>query len=236
MAQTVKERMLEDMRRNCNHRGVVTLSPEALAKRHGLNGHDLAKNLDQLRTEGFLTFAWSHDRITRIRLNRGAISTAALEQRQTLRATFTYPQRVIDYLMQKEQGPDGWIKVTTAEIVSDLANAGVTNENALRVAVSRLVHGGKLEARTETKRRAVVALRFPRPFGQQPKPAEPTPTEAPAPTMPATPELDKYVAARRIASLAPSDNPYLMVSFEPNPIAEEAMVLRHRLDAALKEK
>jgi hypothetical protein len=49
---TIKRKLLDDMVQN------VGILPDELAKRHGLNGHDLAKNLEQLRKEGFIRTVW----------------------------------------------------------------------------------------------------------------------------------------------------------------------------------
>lgn len=59
---TIKDRLLADLRGLADARGRVHLNIFDIALRHGLNGHDATKNLDQLRKAGLVTFRWAEHR------------------------------------------------------------------------------------------------------------------------------------------------------------------------------
>ena len=70
---TIKEKLLADIRAG-------EWNPNLLGKRHGLNGHDLVKNLEQLRKEGFIAFKWGlGDRIEKVWIPKGKQNMTLLE-------------------------------------------------------------------------------------------------------------------------------------------------------------
>jgi hypothetical protein len=86
---TIKEQLLADITANADSRGRLTISLFALAKRNGLNPHDLQKNLFQLEREGVLRLRSGKGKpppgesgsfeVKRVQLNLGRLSTARLE-------------------------------------------------------------------------------------------------------------------------------------------------------------
>lgn len=226
VAATIKMKLFSDISQGHT-------DPEELAKRHGLNGHDLVKNLDQLRKQGLIELKWgAGERIERITLPRSR----------------SVKDRVYNHLAGRSV-MGAWVKAGPKQLNEDLGLVG----NAGGMAVSHLLKEGKLEAKREGSR--IVALRVPlsRPEvvvidegtgsttvidshstnGASSELPAPTPIR---PTMPPTPNLDAYFSARRIARLAPAHNPYLTVEFTENPIAEEALVLRESLARVLDKR
>lgn len=247
----VKQRMLEDIRKHSDPRGRVSISVEQLGKNHGLNGHDLAKNLDQLRTEGFVDITWGvgKTRITKIKLKRGAMNDSLLAQR---RPALTIAERVRQWLTQQPAQMGGWVHVTPTQIRERLGAAAGPG-NAVSVAISDMQARGELEVRKEGAR--IVSMRL---APKEPASAkirtgatvEQIATASPSvsnsavratgaftaaggswikPDMPETPELEKYLAAKRVFMQAPIENKYLRIEFAENPIAEEALKLRKLL-------
>lgn len=241
---TIKQRLLDDIRKHSDTRGRVELSPEALAKRHGLNGHDLAKNLDQLRTEGLIDITWvdGKTRIGKIRLKRGAMNEELLRQR---RPALTIADRVRQWLVQQPSQLGGWVHATPTQIRERLGAAAGPG-NAVSVAISDMQKRGELEVRKEGAR--IVSMRLAPKEPAQAKIRTGAPVEriasasyssnavravvnvgADGPWLPETPELDKYLAAKQVFMKAPIENKYLRIEFDQNPIAEEALKLRDRL-------
>jgi len=71
---TIKRRLFDDLLAHPD------LTPEELAKRHGLNGHDLVKNLEQLRQHGFIDVKMKDEHIVSARIRNGAANMAMLER------------------------------------------------------------------------------------------------------------------------------------------------------------
>lgn len=237
----VKERMFTDLLKHADSSGRVDLTPEAIGKRFGLNGHDLAKNLEQLRKEGFVDLTWRDERMHRIRVRRSKLNELALrDHRRPLSVT----ERVRQWILRAPQQRDGWVVVTPNQIREKLGVQG----NAVSVAISDLQRGGEAEVRKEGMR--IVAVRM-LPKDEAParkaeqNGATPAQIAAVAPRemrpaglsmfakieVPPTPALEQYRVARRMASLAPKDNPYLSVEFSPIPLAEEGLLLLDRLQS-----
>lgn len=72
IAATIKEKLLRAIQGG-------EQDPNVLGHLFGLNGHDLVKNLEQLRKEGFISLKWgAGDRITRVWIPKGAQNMALL--------------------------------------------------------------------------------------------------------------------------------------------------------------
>jgi hypothetical protein len=70
---TIKERLLQAIRGG-------EQDPNVLGHLFGLNGHDLVKNLEQLRKEGFIDMKWgAGDRVTRVRPRKGTDNMRLLQ-------------------------------------------------------------------------------------------------------------------------------------------------------------
>ena len=70
---TIKEKLLKAIQGG-------EKDPSVLGHLFGLNGHDLVKNLEQLRKEGFIAFKWgAGDRIIRVWIPKGAQNMRLLE-------------------------------------------------------------------------------------------------------------------------------------------------------------
>ena len=232
----VKERIFADLLKHADARGRVSLSPEAVGKLHGLNGHDLAKNLDQLRKEGFIEVVWRDERMTKIKVRRGAANEARLNGH---RKPQSVAERVRQWILRAPQQKDGWVVATPVQIREKLGIEG----NAVSVAISDMQRQGEVEVRKEGMRITAVRM-LPKEAPAQPTRNGATPEEVAAVasrtpairpyTMPATPELDKYLAAKRSFHLSPTDNPYITVDFTPSLLGEEALALKRELEEAMR--
>ena len=224
MSITIKETLWSAIQ---EQRRLDSAGIEELGKRFGLNGHDLAKNLDQLGKEGKISVRWSGSRMVSLHLRRKsrADSTAS---------------RVYNWIASRDV-MGAWIEATPNQIRDELKAEG----NAVSVAISDLLRDHRIEARRNDGNRRITALRIPlrrAPLvvvDQQTGSTIVTSGNAqlippPPEAIPDTPNLDAYLSARRIARLAPAHNPYLTIEFTENPIAEEALVLRERLARALE--
>jgi DNA-binding MarR family transcriptional regulator len=238
---TIKEQLMAAITAAADSRGRVDLTPEALGKQHGLSGHDLAKNLDQLRKEGLISVQWDGDRMTRLRLRRGKANEAALAELKP--PVHRHRDNILAWITRQPAGmvggwvelPDGWRSLTAA--------MGVPPDKADSVAVtaSKLTVDGVLEVKREGRR--ISAVRRPMARREEPE-EEPPPGPATAngdgqrgtSVMPDTPMLNAYLSARRIARLAPDDNPYVEVVFEELAIAEEALALREYAHKLIEER
>lgn len=229
---TIKDRLLAAMRDEADTRGRVALSPEALGKRFGLNGHDLAKNLDQLRKEGFIYNPWQRAGVLgRLRVRLGPINYAALDTER-----LSVPDRVERYLTQRIE-PGMWIEITPDQVREAL---GVPVGNGtVASGISNLQRMGRVEVRKTGRR--ITAMRVVR--VEPPLMSTTVTVEGPIEILPytdveipPTPHLDKYISARRMAILAPSDNPYLELTFHRDPIAEEAVELLKVLRTSLAKE
>lgn len=220
---TVKDRLLVELQEYSDSRGRINIGFENLSKRLGLSGHDLTKNLEQLSKEGLVSLAWKADRIVRFNLRRGSLNEKILKEKRPAHKT---KDRVIEWLIRQPVGLGGWVDTNPGAIRSALSGYENHNVNAVPVAVSQLTHEGRIETRKVGKR--IVSIRLaPRPIVKPPASAPTTAGAVPEVPreVPPTPNLNTYIAARRIAHLAPESNPYITVVFEENPIAEEAILL-----------
>lgn len=231
----IKERLLAEIRKEADHRGRLRLPIHTLGKRFGLNNHDLQKNLFQLEKEGLLQIDEQHGAgpdIKRVRLRRGAANEQLLKSKRDEKLTI--PARVRQLIENAPKQQDGWLYVTPTQIRDRLGVQG----NPVSVAISDMQRNELLEVRKEGARIVAVRMTPKTATAARPTPgATPeairaaTPSVQPRPTveLPATPHLEKYIAARRTASLAPEDNPYIEVTFHRDPLAEEAALLRAAL-------
>lgn len=249
MSDTIKERLLADIRQHSDNRGRVSLTPATLAKRHGLNAHDLQKNLFQLEQEGYLRL-----RSTRgSRREPGSFEAAGLrlrvdrlnDDRLTRPPVLSTPDRVRQWVLD-HQDQLGWAAGTPSDIARALG-VDFAPGNRVSQAVSAMLRDGTLTARRDGPRITGLRITVPERSQAPQRAAQPaveppvvtaTVVTAAAPgasvvTVPICPELDKYVAARRMARLTPADNPYLTIQFTEVPIAEEAIRLRDALRACL---
>lgn len=71
---TIKRRLFDDLLAHPD------LTPDELAKRHGLNGHDMVKNLEQLRQHGFIETKLKDEHIISVRVRNGVANMAMLER------------------------------------------------------------------------------------------------------------------------------------------------------------
>lgn len=225
MSTTIKEQLLDEIRKHADPRGRLQISPDELGKRYGLNGHDLVKNLEQLRQQGYIHVQWgAGNRIARVRLQRGQINLDLLARRAEHPANLT--TRILDWLRTQPTEPGGWVRANTASVRDALHDDRV---NLVATRISQMTKKGLLELRKEgryvTHMRPATAPPSTTAARQIPVTTTCAPTPTPATGLPATPNLDRYIAARRIARLAPAENPYLEILFDENPIAEEAIAL-----------
>lgn len=225
---TIKDQLMMTMRDHANNRGIVNMSPEALGKRHGLNGHDLAKNLDQLKKEGLIHDPWVRSgKLGKLRLRMSGVNMQLLGGPQPQHEKRDYgvkSEALRNWMLRQATDEDGWVKVTPREI----SNAVGMDVGA---SVSADVKSGYMEAKRDGK--FITALRI---KGFRPS-IRPVATTTPQPkvsarSIPETPELDAYRRAKRLAMLAPSvPNKYLKFEFTPDPIAEEALLLKAYIEA-----
>lgn len=227
----VKQRIFDDLRRHSDNRGRVSLSPDAIAKRYGLNGHDLVKNLDQLRTQGLIELSWANERIQKIRVRKGALNEAIIaEANQSAVDKLTEAINMLPW----ENGYRVW-DPSNVQRLSGLNSRQVTDALAVLRADDKIIQFGG-----GTRGKRISGVRWKgeaAPNGPTATQVPPVRTASPATPgviLPPTPHLDQYIAARRIATLAPSENPYLAITFERDPLAEEAILLRDRLTEALR--
>jgi hypothetical protein len=258
----IKERLLADIRREVDRRGRYPNPVSVLGKRYGLNHHDLQKNLFQLEKEGYLRVEDSRGgsraseagiEIKRIKLRRGAMNEQLLKEHKPL----TVADKVRQWILRAPQQRDGWVHATPTQIREAIKSEG----NTASVAISDMQRHGELEVRKEGHR--IVAMRMIAKAGTDPvrlkrtdrgaspeqitastyEEVVPPPTASlggsttngPAPEMPATPNLNQYMLARSVWKVAPVvDNPYIHVEFREDPIAEEAIMLKRRLEAVLQ--
>ena len=136
MTATIKERLLEDITQG-------TTDPVELSKRNGLNGHDLVKNLEQLRKEGHISLKWT----------RGGESKR-IERVGLPRRRYSVNDRVYNWLAGRNV-MGAWIDITPAQLNDELKVTG----NAAGVAISNLVKSGRIEARKVSNK--ITALRIP---------------------------------------------------------------------------
>jgi hypothetical protein len=218
---TIKEQLLATMQQHADSRGRVSLTPDALGKRHGLSGHDLVKNLEQLKQEGLLTITWKADRVQRLQLRRGALNESLLRQRKP---ALSGKDRVTNWLLGQPTGPGGWVETNPGAIQAALG----VNGHGIPVAISEMQRSGRLQVRKAGAR--IVAIRFASLGASGPqRPAEEPSTPVPT-ALPDTPLLRQYIQARRFANLAPTANPYISVDFKEDPMAEEAILLLKALE------
>lgn len=228
----IKQQIFADLCKHADNRGRVSLSPEAVAKRHGLNGHDLVKNLDQLRTQGLITFTWANDRVTKIRIRRGALNEAIIATGEP--TSVERLSHAINYLPW-ENGYHVW-DTAAVRTASGLTNSQITDALAVLRASGDLIQfggggRGKRISGVRWKNETAPETPAPQAIRVDPPAVRHEPTQI---TLPSTPHLDQYLSARRIAALAPEENPYLTVTFTRDPVAEEAAMLRDHLKRLLE--
>ena len=109
---TIKEKLLADIRKGEE-------SPDLLGKRYGLNGHDLVKNLEQLRKEGLIRVQWGPgDRIIRVKPNREAENMAALKGHgRHANGKIDYIDRVADAINRLPWGDNGFRVWSRADVM-----------------------------------------------------------------------------------------------------------------------
>lgn len=234
---TIKRRLFDDLRAN------PTLSADELAKRHGLNGHDLVKNLEQLRQQGFIDVTMKDEHVTKVRVRAGAANMALLERPS---AAIWVDQSETAAKLAGAISKLPWLNDDWRQWDPELVRqASGLKGYQVGAALSQLREQGRLQqlgGGGRGKRIEGVRWRGER-RPEQPvahAPAESTNGTVAKPSDPAqaalasppTPELDKYIAARELAAAAPTDNPFITISFEPIPIAEEAITLKRRLEGS----
>lgn len=243
------------LQQHADTRGRVDLSVDRLQTLAGLDAHDVSKTLFELERQGLVKLQTKQigrdqTRILSIRLRRGAVNEAVLSQRPARSESpgeATVPERAWAWLEQQPTTASGWVMATVAAI-SRALDIDPRADNRVGIAVSGWARQGRVALR-KSKAGRIEAIKLgpnASPYAGKPAPPPQTDSEAPAALaageaigavdVPETPALDQYVAARRIANLAPADNPFIRVEFAPNEIAEEALVLKRALEVALRKE
>jgi hypothetical protein len=226
----IKQRMLEHIRKHADSKGRVSTSPDTLGKLFGLNGHDLAKNLDQLSSENLIELVWHAGRMVNIKLRRNNLNEAVLASKAAAKRPVA--ERTRDWLRQQQTQKDGWIYVTPRDIQRAL---GIEAGNPVSVAVSDMQSAGKLETRRQGMR--IIAMRLidaQAPMHKTTESPQPAPTTElsvfahpdvraalngkPAEELPEEPDGVKFLRNYRDALEAAKTNPFIQVN-APNGVA-----------------
>lgn len=234
---TIKEKILTDIASHADTRGRTTLSPDQIAKRHGLNGHDLVKNLEQLRQEGFIDLAWGEGgRVRRVKLKRSALNERRLGSVIRLAPPKSVAESVRQWLLRQPQQKDGWVYATPSSIkeaLGDLAGSGT----AVNVAISDMQTRGLVETKKDGMRITAVRIlpeNLPAPAGPEPRGASVEQIASAAGPgrrvpIPEVPALRQYAQAKQ-AWLQRPDNPYIRIEFDQNDAAEDGLKLLQMLE------
>lgn len=248
---TIKERLLLDIQSG-------EQSPDALGKRYGLNGHDLVKNLEQLRKEGFIHVQWgAGNRIQRVRANPGATNMKLLAaspppaHQATDSTAVVAVANAINKLPWRNESWREWDtelmrKASGLTIFQITRAVGMLREQGRLQQLGGGGRGKRIEGVRWRGERAPDGFRADAPaesVADAPKAAS-EPSQAVRdtiaylkahghgdPELPLTPMLTRYMEAKRIAALVPADNPYITTTFEPDLLAEEAIKLLEQLKA-----
>ena len=241
---TIKEKLLDEIRKG-------EQDPEVLRKRYGLNGHDLVKNLEQLRKEGLIHVQWgAGDRIQRVRPNPGATNMqilAASPPPAHQAADSAHVVAVANAINKLPWRSAEW-RYWDTELVRNASGLTIFQiGNAVRWLrdqrrLEQLGGGGRGKRIEGVRWRgerapAPLAASVPEESAAEVPEAPSGPSQAVrdtvdylrasgrGPTLPETPHLDLYLEARRSIEGLPADNPYLTVTFEPNAVVEDALKL-----------
>lgn len=124
---TIKEKLLADIRAG-------EWNPNLLGKRHGLNGHDLVKNLEQLRKEGFIAFKWGlGDRVEKVWIPKGRQNMELLKGHTRKNGHIDYIEVVADAINQLPWGDRGFRVWSKSDVVKATGLKGEQVGHAIEV-------------------------------------------------------------------------------------------------------
>jgi len=125
---TIKRKLFDDIAKG-------QFSPDDLRVRHGLNGHDLVKNLEQLRKEGFIHVEWgAGERVRSVKMNPGAVNMAVLNgHTRHPNERGDHASRVADAINRLPWQSNGWREWDRPRVVKETGLDGHQVGKALRV-------------------------------------------------------------------------------------------------------
>lgn len=213
--------LLAVLREHADEKGRVALTPPDLVNLAGFNLHDVNKRLWSLQKQGLVRFREVHrsGSSTGSTLHDIEVVIDQPDRNAPVAKRATQTERVLSWLERQPTNAEGWVQTDTGMIAMAV---GLTTPQ-VSVVVNQLRHRKILETLTDGHAANAFRLMHKRPG---------LPYRAiGAPVMPETPALEEYLLAK---SMAPRMSRYL--TFNEDPIAEEAIALRDNLRRALEKK
>lgn len=233
---SMQTHVMSILSREADDHGRVKVEVDDLRRMVGLSRHDMIKSVWDLKAKGLVSFREDKSgsgqvRVTDLRLQKGGADVTSRSQKIQKAVMAMLPE-------------DGSEATLTSQLVAD---ASGTDSRLVSVIVAGMINDGLIQT-IKDKGRTVSGWRItkndvPLTNGHAvaealveevaPPVEEPVSSRGLEVRMPETPLLDQYAAARAAATSL-ENNPYVAIEFRPDPLADEAVLLRNALKTCLR--